>query len=149
MKRHSSRGFVAVEACFVLPLLAGMLVMVLLCGRALWFGSVLDKAVSASARYLSGVPLEALQDSSRRSQALAAARSLLDDTLRGAGITASPSPVYFLCGNLQCSDLSSSSIPASVTVDAFLLLDDSATALALPGVAPLQLETRVRISRGN
>lgn len=116
MKHRRNRGVAAIEAALVLFGTSALLVIVLNCGRLALAGAALDRGASNAARYLAIIPVEDLQDSARRSVALAAAQSIVDEALAGASIDAQALRVEFTCDPGECSLLQSSDKPSRVGV---------------------------------
>lgn len=145
MKRLRCRGVAAIEAALVLFGASVLLVNLLYCGRLALAGAALDGATSSAARYLAAVPVEDLNDSARRSAALATAQAMIDETLAGAGVTAQDLQVQYLCGGGWCSMLAPGSVPNRVTVLATLDFQDEI--FGSPGQT--QLSSYVEVGRDN
>jgi len=125
MKRLRCRGMALVEAALTLPVCLAVLAFTLSFGRQTWYTAVLDKATADAARYVASVPLESLQDGSRRSAVLSAAEAMLAEALASAGIPATLLNVEIGCANMDCAAMPASEAPQWVVVRVQVYFTDS------------------------
>lgn len=116
MNRLRCRGAAAIEAAIMLTLLTPLLVASIYFGRLALAGAALEQAASNAARVLSTVPAESLHDTARTAAALAAARSVFDETLAAANVEPLDLVVWFSCDPGDCRTVPSGSVPAKVGV---------------------------------
>lgn len=116
MRRQRCRGAAAIEAAIMLTLLVPLLVASIYFGRLALAGATLEQAASNAARYMSKVPSESLHDAARTAAALAAARTVFNETLVAANVEPLDLELWFSCDPGDCSTLGSSYVPSRVGV---------------------------------
>lgn len=113
--RHQ-RGVAAVELALLLPMLLTLLAVMLLFVRAFLSYNIMQNAAHHAARYMASIPPADMGNFTRRTAAVAVARTLVQDAAAAAGLPVFPAPTMIgvFCGAVPC-DLDTST-PATVRV---------------------------------
>ncbi len=144
MKRLRCRGIAAIEAALVMFATTSLLVSFVRCGRMALDCAAMDQAANCAARYLATVPLEVLHDATQRGYAIAAAQSMVNETLAAASVDVSGLQVDFMCNQGPCATLAPGSTPARVGVQVVIQFHD-----LLAGGEPTQVNSYVEVARDN
>lgn len=145
MKRLRCRGIAAIEAALVMFATTSLLLAFVHCGRLALDCAAVDRASSATARYLAALPLEILHDDAQRAIALATAQNMLDETLAAASVDVGGLRVDYICDPGACANLSPGSTPAKVGVQVVIQFHDN----LYPNDYPTQVLSYAEVNRDN
>jgi hypothetical protein len=112
-RARRQRGIAALELALAMPIFVLLLTFPLFLGRAFWHYTVIERAAHDAARYLSSIPLNEMQNSTRAGAVTAVAKEIVDAEIAEFNTGTSPPGTSVLCGASLCFGFSA---PATVRI---------------------------------
>ena len=156
--RHASarqQGVAAIELALIMLFFMGLLPVVLLCGRALFMYTVVQKSAQDAARYMATLPLQQMTNDDTANQAAAFATQLVKQALAETGPVLNANRIRVDCmyagGDYPCGSYVTRPLQVRVKFVAELPIDflpDLATRW-LPQLAPISLNANAVLRYAN